>query len=459
MSDPATTLGQVPLSSEEARALSEALFSGLNSDGAEVLFAASNIGLTRYAGSKIIQNTARSEARAYVRVVVGDRVASAGTTRLTTEGLRETAERARSAAGASRPDPEFPGLPSPEAVGRPEAILRWDDATAAATPAARATRVSEILKASHPAGAAGIYETGGHAYAVFSTTGVDCYDAYTRCAATCLADVDGATGWDENSSHASDNVDVAAVATRAVFKARRGASAVDAEPGVYEVVLEEPAVKDLLEYLAYSGFGAKQVVEGESFLSTRAGKMVANPAITVADDVVHPRSVGIAFDFEGVPRHRVAVIDSGKATGPVTDLRTAALLGVGPTGHNAGSNEFGPYASNVVLEAGDSSLEDLVGPVDEGLLVTRFHYVNVLDRPSTLLTGMTRDGTFRIRNGEIAEPVHNLRFVQGALDALGAVRGVGRDLKAFAPEWGSFGSTVAPALRIGEFRFASRTTH
>ena len=186
---------------------------------------------------------------------------------------------------------------------------------------------------------------------------------------------------------------------------------------------------------------------------------MAAGSVTVADDVWHPRSVGTGFDLEGVPKRRVAVIDAGLATGPVTDLRTAKRLDVAPTGHASGSDELGPYASHVVLEEGAESLEDLIGGVDDGLLVTRFHYVNILDRRSTLLTGMTRDGTFRIRNGELAGPVHNLRFTQNVLEALAATTGVGREAASFAPDFGSFGSTVAPALRIAEFRFTSTTSH
>jgi PmbA protein len=186
---------------------------------------------------------------------------------------------------------------------------------------------------------------------------------------------------------------------------------------------------------------------------------VADPSVTVADDAFHERSVGIAFDFEGVPKQRVAVIDAGMATGPVTDLRTAAKLGGKSTGHYSGSGEYGPYAANVLMEGGAGTLADLIGEVDDGFLVTRFHYVNILDRPSALLTGMTRDGLFRIRGGEVAGGVRNFRFAQSALDALASVRGIGRDLVAFAPEYGSFGSTVAPAVRIAEWRFASRTSH
>jgi PmbA protein len=215
----------------------------------------------------------------------------------------------------------------------------------------------------------------------------------------------------------------------------------------------------MLDYLSYVGMGAKQVIEGESFLSTRTNDQVAAPSITVTDDVWHPDSVGLGFDLEGVPKKRVAVIDAGRAVGPVTDLRTARKLGVENTGHYSGSTEYGPYASNVVLEAGDSSQEDLIAAVEDGFLVTRFHYVNVLDRPSTLLTGMTRDGVFRISGGEIAEPVHNFRFAQSVLDAFATVQGVGNEVFAFAPDYGSFGSGVAPALHVGEFRFASRTSH
>jgi predicted Zn-dependent protease len=112
-----------------------------------------------------------------------------------------------------------------------------------------------------------------------------------------------------------------------------------------------------------------------------------------------------------------------------------------------------------VLEPGDESLEDLIAGVDDGLLVTRFHYVNVLDRPSTLLTGMTRDGTFRINKGEVGGAVHNFRFAHSVLEALRSTSGVGRDLDAFAPDYGSFGCTVAPALRVEDFNFASTTTH
>ncbi|HEX2059080.1 MAG TPA: metallopeptidase TldD-related protein [Actinomycetota bacterium] len=444
---------------DEARAAAAAILEWPGTDGVEVTVHASSAGVTRYANSQIIQNTERDELRVYVRVVSDGRLATATTNQLSRDRLERAAAHALEAARSSLPDDEFTGFADPAVVGRAEAIGRADERTTAMSAADRAGGVRAILGATGKGRAAGVVETGVQGYGVFNSKGIECFDVFSRAVATALVDDGEATGWGESSSHAIADLDWEGIGGLAAKKAAAGHGAGEVEPGDYEVVLEAPAVATLLDYLSYVGFGAKQVLDGESFLATRSGAEVAAPSVTIADDARHPRSVGIGFDFEGVPRRRVDVIDAGIARGPVTDLRTAAQMDVAPTGHSSGSNEFGPYASNVVLEVGDQSYEDLVGSVDRGLLVTRFHYVNVLDRPSTLFTGMTRDGTFVIRDGSIAEPVRNLRFSQSVLDALASVTGVGRDLQAFAPDFTAFGSTVAPALRVGRFHFSSATTH
>ena len=449
----------LPMTHDEARAAAQSILDFPGADGVEVMISASDDALTRYANSEIIQNTVKKELRANVKVVIGDRSAASATNQLDADHLRAAAGRALEAAKASVPDEDAVGRPDPDEVGRAEGNFRWDDATAEATPDQRAKAVNEILTISGDGNAAGIYQTGAHCYAVFNSKGIDCYDAYSRANTTCLIDLGDSTGWGEGSSHSASLLDVGAAARRAREKADAGRGAGDAAPGTYEVVLEASATANLIEFLAYMGFGAKSMIEGESFFSALKGQQVAADSVTVTDDVFHPDSVGIGFDFEGVPKQRVAVIDAGVATGPVTDRRTAAKLGQRSTGHDSGSPEFGPYSFNTVLEAGDNSLEQLISEVDDGFLVTRFHYVNILDRPATDITGMTRDGTFRIRKGELAGAVHNFRFAQSALGALKSVLGVGRDLEAIAPDYTSFGSTVAPALRVGGFRFASVTSH
>ncbi|MDQ3985298.1 MAG: TldD/PmbA family protein [Actinomycetota bacterium] len=448
----------IPLDEENASAAARSVLDHAGADDVEVVLLGSETGITRYARSEIIQNTTRREIRGFVRVVVGDRSATATTNQLSREHLSRAADSALEAAKAAPEDPDWHGLARPDEVGRADPIRKWDQVTAEASPGDRARSIAEIVAAAGE-NAAGVFETSAHSYGVFTSTGIHCFDANTRCVATCLVDTGESTGWAEASSHAVGQVDPAEPAQRAAKKAAMGMGAIDLTPDNYDVLLEAPAAAVLIDYLAFSGFGAKQVLEGESFLATRKGQTVASSSVTIADDAGHPASIGIGFDFEGVPRKRAVVIDHGVALDPLTDMRTAAKLGLPLTGHGSGSNEVGPYAANVVLEAGDTPAEDLKAGITDGLLVTRFHYVNVLDRPSTLMTGMTRDGTFRIRNGEIAEPVHNLRFTQSALGALASTVAVGDDLRLFAPEWTAFGSTAAPSLRIADFRFTSATTH
>lgn len=444
---------------DEARAAVQAVLDTPDADGVVVVVYASSVGLTRFAGSEIVQSTVRSEVHAQVHAAVGHRIASASTNQLDPVYLERALEQAVEGARSAPDDELFAGLAAPLEVDRPQASGRFDDATATFPAAERGRVVASMLKSAGALATAGFYETGGHAYGVFSSAGVDCYDAYSRCSATALVEEDGATGWGEASAFTVGEVDAESVSRRAAAKARAAVSPRPLAPGAYAVVLEPPAVAELISYLAYAGFGAKQVMEGESFLAELATQPVAAPGVTIADDVGHPLSVGIGFDFEGTRRRRVPVIDGGVATGPVTDLRTARALGTESTGHSSGSNELGPYASNVVMAPGDRSSEELVGGVDEGVLVTRLHYTNILDRQKTLLTGMTRDGTFRISGGEVAEPAHNMRFTQSVLDLLGKVTGIGREQVCAAPEWGSFGSTVTPALSAGDFLFTSATSH
>jgi PmbA protein len=440
----------------EARRAIRSVLENAPADGVEIVSVSSDTGLTRFANSQIIQNTVRQEARVYVRVIVGDRWATATTNQLDETHLRAALDGAIAAANVSPPDPEFPGLAVPDDVGRPRPLRRFDQAVAACDPEGRASRVREMLKSVGHHNCAGYIETLAGAMTIVSTTGVDCSDAYTRGAIQCLVDTGDGTGWGESYSHALDEIDGVTAARTAASKAEASGKPAHADPGSYEVVLEASAVATMLEYLSWVGFGAKSMIEGESFFTERKGRRVAIPAVTVLDDASDPRSIGVGFDLEGVPKQTVAVIDGGWANQPVTDLRTARQLGTTSTGHSTGSVEFGPYAANVVMSGGDRSLGDLIGAVPDGILVTRFHYVNVLDRPETLLTGMTRDGTFRIRNGEVAEAVNNFRFVQSALGALSAVRGIGDDARAFSEAYGSF---VAPSVHIGEFHFASRTSH
>ena len=102
------------------------------------------------------------------------------------------------------------------------------------------------------------------------------------------------------------------------------------------------------------------------------------------------------------------------------------------------------------MAAGDASVAEMVRQIDYGVWVTRFWYVNVVHPLKTVLTGMTRDGTFLIEKGEITRPIKNFRFTQSALGALAGTRAVSRERILYADD---FGASLVPALLVDGFRF------
>src|SRR5205085_9418936 len=112
----------------------------------------------------------------------------------------------------------------------------------------------------------------------------------------------------------------------------------------------------------------------------------------------------------------------------VCDRRSAKQAGRDSTGHALPApNPEGPFPLNLILEPGEASVDDMVRATKRGLLVTRFHYSNVVHPLESVITGMTRDGTWLIEDGEIADPVKNFRFTQSILEALAGAEMVGRD--------------------------------
>ena len=185
---------------------------------------------------------------------------------------------------------------------------------------------------------------------------------------------------------------------------------------------------------------------------------MAAPIVTIFDDALSEGTLGLPFDFEGVPRSRVDLIDDGVFLSGVYDRRTAKQAGTTTTGHALPPpNPEGPFPLNLFMAPGDAGLEDMIASTERGLLVTRFHYSNVVHPIETTITGMTRDGTWLIEDGEIAHPVKNLRFTQSILEALQGTEMVGRDTE-LASEF-FFSASRVPALKVSSFNFSGRSDH
>ncbi len=446
------------LGEREARRILGAALARSRAGQAELVLLSWSGALTRFANNTIHQNVAEQDAQVLVRVAAGKHVGCAVTNRLDEEALDRAVEQAEAAARVAPETPDFPGFPPPRPT---PPVWSFDEAVAGASPRWRAEQVQAFLRLAESQGsvAAGALHTGVHEVAVANSHGVFCYHAGTRVQFSTVTHTDGASGYAERAGWRLDQLDVATLGRSALERARRARNPQAVPPGKYPVVLEPYAVQDVVGWMMHAGAGALAVQEGRSWMNGRMGTAALSERVTVWDDGRDPAGIPAPFDFEGVPKQRVVIVERGVPTGPVYDTQTAAKEGKSSTGHALPrawpeAAAIGPVPTHVFLATGDATVEDLVRGVDRGLYVTRFWYTRLVHPRDCVVTGMTRDGVFWIEGGELAYPVCNLRFTQGYVQALASVDGVGVE------DWllgDRFGAYRVPALRVTEFTFTGVT--
>lgn len=436
------------------RELLQKVLSYSQAEQTEVIYFGIESALTRFANNFIHQNVAESNHELRVRAVVGKRIGVATTNRLDDESLRRVAEQALEIAHLSPENPEFHSLPGPQPI---VPAPGYSEQTARFSAEERARGVGMIVQMAKERGleAAGAFSTETGRIAVANSLGIFAYEPRTEaeCHAVVMADARG-SGYTQRLATDVTTLDIETMAREAVEKARRSRNPIDFPIGEYPVVLDAYAVGDMLQTLAFMGLSATAVQEERSFMNGQFGKQLVNPLVTIYDDGHDLAGLPQAFDFEGVPKQRVVMIDHGIANAVVYDSFTAFREGKPDTGHALPApNAWGPLPLHTMMAAGDATIEELIRGVDRGIYVTRFHYTNTVHPVKTLLTGMTRDGTFLIEHGELTSPVKNFRFTQSILDALRDVQAIGRERIHFR----DYLPVVAPPLRIGNFHFTGVT--
>jgi len=434
----------------DALALAEAALAHAMREGvteAEALVMAEDSALTRFANSEIHQNVAETSVMVNLRVVVGKRVGVASSDRTDEEGLRRLAASAAAIARVVEELDDWGGLPGPTEIR--DLPVAYSSVTAGASPEFRAEAVRAVIAAADEAGviAYGSFATGLESTAIANSNGVRAAGTRTTSQLiTVSMGPGGGTGYAEAAAVDASTIDAAAIGREAAGKARATANATSIEPGDYPVVLEEYAVVDLLHMLGYLGFSALE-----------PGKRIGSDLVTIIDDGYDPDGLPLWFDYEGVAKQRVSLIERGVCRDVVYDTQTAARAGATSTGHGLPApNPYGPFPLNMVMAPGTSSREELIGGLDRGLLVTRFHYTNPVHPKLAIVTGMTRDGTFLVEDGRIVGPVKNLRYTQSYLAALAGTVAVGRERRTLK---GDLGGVVVPALRLEGWTFTGTTEH
>lgn len=424
-------------------------------DQTEVQVSERDRSLTRFANSEIHQNVAERDVEVRVRVIHEGRTGVAVANDLTEDGLGALLARAQDLARHAPVDPDPAVLPGPQRYAAPASACVA--ATRAFSPAQRAHMVGLAARLATEAGlkAFGAFETGWGKVAIANSRGLAAEQEATQADFNLVFMSDDASGFASWTGSDVSEIDAEALARRARDKALRGAHPQSLAPGTYPVLLEPDAMADVVEYVSQAGLGGRGFVQGTSFMAGHLGERLVGSNITLWDDPLAADMVPECFDGEGVARRKLCLFEEGIARAVAHDSATAHQAGVTSTGNAfPAPSEEGPFPARLRLAPGTATYPELLARLDRGILVTRFHYTNLADALSATITGMTRDGTFWVEGGEIVRPLKNLRFTQGALEALRHVVAMTQETKLI-PGW--FGHTRVPAALIEAFRFSGAT--
>ena len=442
------------LGERELQRMARTAMAGAAAGQVEVLLSSGTSALTRFANSYIHQNVAETDTSVRVRAVIGKRIGVATTDIVTDAGLKAVAERAVTLARLQQDNEDFISLPGPTRV---TPVGAFSQRTADCSPEERAAAVAAICDAAVRRGlvAAGAFRTAQSEVAVANSLGVWAYHRDATADINTVVTSDTASGYAERLTLDVSEIDGEAIAEEAIGRCLRAAEPQHLDPGDYDVILEEYAVADLMDYFAELAFGAQAFLEQRSFMSGRVGERVMGENVSIWDDGLAPAGVPAPFDAEGVSKERVDFVVEGVARDVVWDSYYGSQAGHVSTGHALPAGETsGPLPMNMFMATGAVTKEEMIAATERGILVTRFWYTRPVHPLTVVMTGMTRDGTFLIENGRVVGPVKNLRFTQSYLEAMNQVEMIGRESQLLA----TFSGTCrVPALKIRDWSFTGAT--
>ncbi|GAB4191344.1 MAG: metallopeptidase TldD-related protein [Coleofasciculaceae cyanobacterium] len=405
---------------------------------------ASESALSRFSENQMTQNLSRTKFSLSITSYFGKRSASASTTELDLEAIIQTMRRSEELARIAPEDPEWVPLLEPQTYD--QRTPAFDEATAIFSPLARGEIVQQVCGLSRQAGVegSGTLSTEAVLQAVGNSRGLRACDRSTKAEYSFTARIKDGSSWGQLTAFAIDQLPIESVTEQLIERALIARQPREVSPGKYPVVFNGAAFKELLGWVMWN-LDARAADEGRSFMSradeagNRVGEQLFSPLVQVQRNPAHPLLQFGTFFGDGLSNRYLEVIKDGIPQTLSYSRYWAQQQGKEPTG----------VMYPIVMSGSDQSLTDLIAQTERGILVNRAWYVRYVNPKTLEVTGMTRDGTFWIEDGQIAYPIKNLRFNQSLPEML-------RDVDALSSVQ-RFGSSVVPGVRVKEFNFSSVT--
>jgi predicted Zn-dependent protease len=437
------------LTEDECKAILKKALSYSKADECEVSLNGSDSANIRYARNSVSTSGALSSTSMAISSAFGKKLGIVTLNEYTDEAISAAVKRSEELAKLAPENPEYMPFLGPQTYA-PSASM-FVPATAAITPAQRTTMVAQSLDVAkqNKLTAAGFLQNSAGFSAMMNSHGLFAYNTSTDINFSITlrtADSQG-SGYATKDYNDVAKLDTLAFTKIAAQKASGSSNARAIEPGKYTVILEPAAGIVLLEQL-YGSLDARSADEGRSFLSkpggkTKLGEKLVDERINIYTDPSHPDLPSSSWSGDGQPQVKRSWIEKGVVKNFNYSRFWAQKKGVQPI----------PYPGNIIMDGGTQTLEELIKGTEKGILVTRLWYIRPVDPQTLLFTGLTRDGTFYIENGQIKFPIKNLRFNESPVIMLNNLDALGKQERTVSGE--SSQSALIPPMRIKEFTFTS----
>lgn len=186
------------------------------------------------------------------------------------------------------------------------------------------------------------------------------------------------------------------------------------EPGRYRAYIAPGGWKALLQTVAGRGaFSLRATRNGSSPFAALHEDRKLDPTVEIHEN--HRLGWVCPFNSEGYRRPpQIGLVEQGQARSLLVSPRSGAEFDVPHTGSEASESPV-----SVEVAPGPLLDEDLLATIGDGLWLEHLHYLNLSDRATASITGLTRYAAFRVRDGQLAEPVEVARFDDSLLELLG----------------------------------------
>jgi predicted Zn-dependent protease len=270
--------------------------------------------------------------------------------------------------------------------------------------------------------------------------------------------------WDGVETHDFKDVSVAKIDANIRQRLEWQAKKIDLPAGRYDTIFPSGSVADIYVYMMWVA-GGRDAHEGQSVFSkkgggTRVGEKLSNVALQLFSTPTHPVLSGSPFVAASTSSSFTSVFDNGQKQAQVDWIKDGVLQSLVQTRASAQltSLPYTPFGDNLIMSVDGASgnLEDLVKKVDNGLLLTTLWYIRMVDPNSLLLTGLTRDGVYYVKNGEVQGATNNFRWNDSPVSALSRIAHSGATEWTQPREWaGDMTSMSVPPMVIKDFNMST----